>query len=87
MLLEKKDQPPVEVEITGVDSSGLAVAYIQGEMPDPLPLQHQMRQPALLEAVAHDQASLAAADHEGRYLFIRHDAGPCDAWRVLPPRE
>ena len=35
-----RHDPPVEVEITGVDSSGLAVAYIQGEMPDPLPLQH-----------------------------------------------
>ena len=54
---------------------------------DPLPFQHQMRQPALLEAVAHDQASLAAADHEGRYLFIRHGGGPCDARRVQLPRE
>ncbi len=49
---------------------------------DPLPLQHQMRQPALLQAVAHHEAGLAAADHQRLYLFIRHGSGPCGARRA-----
>ena len=61
-------------------------AFAAPALGDPLPLEHEMRKPALLEPMAHHQASLAAADHERLDLFIRHVAGPCGAWRVLPPR-
>jgi hypothetical protein len=37
--------------------------------------------------VAHHEAGLSAADHESRYLFIRHGAGPYGAWRAAPPHE
>ena len=62
-------------------------AFAAPALGDSLPLEHQMREPTLLEAVAHHEPGLAAADHECCYLFIRHDAGPCDAWRAAPPHE
>ncbi len=53
---------------------------------DPVALEHQVRKPALLQPVAHHEASLAAADHERLDFLIRHVAGPCGVWRALPPR-
>ena len=35
-------------------------------------LQHEMRQSALLQAMTHGQAGLAAADHQGMDAFGRH---------------
>ena len=39
LALQKERQTPIEVEVTEIDNAGLAVAYIQGEVPDPLPLR------------------------------------------------
>ena len=39
LAIQKERQTPIEVEVTEIDNAGLAVAYIQGEVPDPLPLK------------------------------------------------
>ena len=61
-------------------------AFAAPALGDPVALEHEVRKPALLQPVAHHEASLAAADHQRFDFFIRHVSGPCGAWRVLPPR-
>jgi trimethylamine:corrinoid methyltransferase-like protein len=41
---------------------------------DPLPLQHEMGEAALLQPVAHHEPGLAAADDERLDVFNRHGA-------------
>ena len=39
---------------------------------DPVPLEHEMREAALLQPVAHRQPGLAAADDQGLDTLTRH---------------